>query len=178
VYSLLGLFDVNMPLLYGEGHKAFYRLQEEIIHNSGDDSILACDYFKPEQFNEDVDLQNVLLVPSPSCFRACRNVRHCRWVAWNDVVDLTNHGLRFKSQYINGLALKILHREGPYPSEGEIVLLNCYHEDRPDLRYALRLQHHADDGSAEKATSSKRRQLPTRCVVGNVSRLMHSASSG
>ena len=28
-YCLLGIFDVNMPLLYGEGAKAFGRLQEE-----------------------------------------------------------------------------------------------------------------------------------------------------
>jgi hypothetical protein len=149
-YCLLGIFDVNMPLLYGEGHKAFYRLQEQIIHNSGDDSIMAWDYFKPEQFNEDIDLENVLLAPSPDFFQACRNVRHCRRIAWNDVVDLTNHGLRFKSQYINGLALENLYREGPYPIEGEIVLLNCYHEDRPGLRYALPLKQHTDDGSGEK----------------------------
>lgn len=31
VYSLLGLFGVNMPLLYGEGPRAFLRLQEESI---------------------------------------------------------------------------------------------------------------------------------------------------
>ncbi|KAI6002305.1 hypothetical protein F5J12DRAFT_906395 [Pisolithus orientalis] len=30
-YSLLGLFGVNMPMLYGEGSKAFQRLQLEII---------------------------------------------------------------------------------------------------------------------------------------------------
>ena len=30
-YCLLGLFDISMPLLYGERHKAFLRLQEEII---------------------------------------------------------------------------------------------------------------------------------------------------
>ncbi|KAK9783442.1 putative Heterokaryon incompatibility protein-domain-containing protein, partial [Seiridium cardinale] len=29
--SLMGLFDVNMPLLYGEGSKAFIRLQNEIV---------------------------------------------------------------------------------------------------------------------------------------------------
>lgn len=29
-YCLLGLFNVNMPLLYGEGSRAFRRLQEEI----------------------------------------------------------------------------------------------------------------------------------------------------
>ena len=40
-YSLFGLFDVNMPLLYGEGSKAFIRLQEEILRTSDDQSLLA-----------------------------------------------------------------------------------------------------------------------------------------
>jgi hypothetical protein len=41
-YCLLGIFDVNMPLLYGEGEKkAFHRLQEEILKNSDDQSLLA-----------------------------------------------------------------------------------------------------------------------------------------
>lgn len=41
-YSLIGLFDVNMPMLYGEGGtKAFLRLQEEIIKRSDDQSIFA-----------------------------------------------------------------------------------------------------------------------------------------
>ncbi|KAI8623199.1 hypothetical protein F5Y19DRAFT_481944 [Xylariaceae sp. FL1651] len=40
-YSLMGIFNVNMPLLYGEGGvKAFERLQEEIIKGSNDQSIL------------------------------------------------------------------------------------------------------------------------------------------
>jgi len=30
-YCLIGIFDVNMPLLYGEGKKAFRRLQQEIL---------------------------------------------------------------------------------------------------------------------------------------------------
>jgi len=40
-YSLMGLLDVNMPLLYGEGKKAFHRLQLEIIRTSNDYSIFA-----------------------------------------------------------------------------------------------------------------------------------------
>ncbi|RYP84835.1 hypothetical protein DL769_001098 [Monosporascus sp. CRB-8-3] len=40
VYCLLGIFDVNMPLLYGEGEKAFVRLQEEIIKEYDDHSLL------------------------------------------------------------------------------------------------------------------------------------------
>jgi hypothetical protein len=40
-YSMLGIFDVNMPLIYGEGKKAFRRLQEEIIKRNNDLSIFA-----------------------------------------------------------------------------------------------------------------------------------------
>lgn len=37
-YSLLGIFDVSMPMLYGEGKRAFIRLQEEIIRGYSDHS--------------------------------------------------------------------------------------------------------------------------------------------
>ncbi|KAF7555265.1 hypothetical protein G7Z17_g2310 [Cylindrodendrum hubeiense] len=38
-YCLLGIFDIHMPLLYGEGRKAFLRLQEEIMRRGVDYSI-------------------------------------------------------------------------------------------------------------------------------------------
>ncbi|TRX89915.1 hypothetical protein FHL15_009187 [Xylaria flabelliformis] len=40
-YCLMGLFDVNMPLIYGEGERAFGRLQEEIYKYTNDPSIFA-----------------------------------------------------------------------------------------------------------------------------------------
>ncbi|CAJ2505058.1 Uu.00g124520.m01.CDS01 [Anthostomella pinea] len=40
-YCLLGIFDINMPMLYGEGEKAFMRLQEEIVKQSTDLSLFA-----------------------------------------------------------------------------------------------------------------------------------------
>ena len=42
-YCLLGIFGVNMALIYGEGVNAFTRLQEEIIQRTNDLSILAWD---------------------------------------------------------------------------------------------------------------------------------------
>ncbi|KXX74108.1 Vegetative incompatibility protein HET-E-1 [Madurella mycetomatis] len=39
-YCLLGIFGVNMPMLYGEGRRAFYRLQEEIIKQTEDYTFL------------------------------------------------------------------------------------------------------------------------------------------
>lgn len=40
-YSLMGLFDVNLPMIYGELEKAFLRLQQHIIQKSKDESIFA-----------------------------------------------------------------------------------------------------------------------------------------
>ncbi|KAI0334530.1 HET-domain-containing protein [Cubamyces sp. BRFM 1775] len=40
-YSLMGIFGVNMPTIYGEGGNAFIRLQEEILKQVPDQSIFA-----------------------------------------------------------------------------------------------------------------------------------------
>jgi len=40
-YSLIGLFGIHMPLIYGEKERAFIRLQEEIMKTTDDQSIFA-----------------------------------------------------------------------------------------------------------------------------------------
>ncbi|KAK5752651.1 hypothetical protein LTS12_017220 [Elasticomyces elasticus] len=40
-YSLMGIFGVNMPMLYGEGRRSFIRLGEEIARTSMDLSLFA-----------------------------------------------------------------------------------------------------------------------------------------
>ena len=40
-YSLMGLFGVHMPVIYGEGLASFYRLQEEIMKLNDDQTIFA-----------------------------------------------------------------------------------------------------------------------------------------
>ncbi|KIW28743.1 uncharacterized protein PV07_08381 [Cladophialophora immunda] len=49
-YSLLGIFQVNMPLLYGEGSRAFRRLQEEIMKLTEDYTIFTWTW--PSQSDE------------------------------------------------------------------------------------------------------------------------------
>lgn len=49
-YSLLGIFQVNMPLLYGEGPRAFRRLQEAIMNMTEDYTIFAWNW--PRHSNE------------------------------------------------------------------------------------------------------------------------------
>ena len=64
-YSLMGLLDVNMPMLYGEGKKAFHRLQLEIIRASNDQSIFAWGS------NERKVRTGSNLADDPSCFWRC-----------------------------------------------------------------------------------------------------------
>ncbi|KAH6898638.1 heterokaryon incompatibility protein-domain-containing protein [Thelonectria olida] len=65
-YCLLGLFDIHMPLLYGEGQKnAFKRLQEEIIKSTDDESVYA--WRLPPHLIEDQDFWG-LLADSPAAF--------------------------------------------------------------------------------------------------------------
>ncbi|KAK1750341.1 heterokaryon incompatibility protein-domain-containing protein [Echria macrotheca] len=40
-YCLLGIFKVHMPLIYGEGSRAFFRLQKEIMKTTEDYTMLA-----------------------------------------------------------------------------------------------------------------------------------------
>ncbi|KAK4460749.1 heterokaryon incompatibility protein-domain-containing protein [Cladorrhinum samala] len=40
-YCLLGIFGVNMPMIYGEGDNSFRRLQEQIIQRSNDLTVFA-----------------------------------------------------------------------------------------------------------------------------------------
>ncbi|KAK3944343.1 hypothetical protein QBC46DRAFT_280208 [Diplogelasinospora grovesii] len=53
-YCLLGIFDVSMGMVYGEGgDKAFFRLQQEIMKTTRDDSILAWGLGVKEPFTSD-----------------------------------------------------------------------------------------------------------------------------
>lgn len=71
-YCLLGVFGVNIPLIYGEGRLAFRRLQEEIMRTeAADQSILT--WVDP---NGKHSIQ--LLADSPAQFAHCYNTRLMR----------------------------------------------------------------------------------------------------
>lgn len=66
-YSLMGIFDINMPILYGEGQeKAFGRLQLEIMNRSTDQTVLA---WEANKFG-----YSGLLAGSPDYFVSSGNV--------------------------------------------------------------------------------------------------------
>lgn len=66
-YCLLGIFGVNMPLLYGEGSQAFFRLQHEILKTSDDQSILA--------FKHSMHLNHDLLAESSRDFLMSKDIQ-------------------------------------------------------------------------------------------------------
>ncbi|KAK4448447.1 HET-domain-containing protein [Podospora aff. communis PSN243] len=73
-YCLLGIFDIFMPLLYGERHRAVFRLQEEILKNTLDMTLLAW-----EPTPEDIlDGFCSFLSRSPASFRSGKNIRRFR----------------------------------------------------------------------------------------------------
>jgi hypothetical protein len=90
-YCLLGLFDVQMPLLYGEGSKAFIRLQEEIMRNSDDQSIFA--WSNPAPANGRRISPMSLLAKSPSLFQNS-NVVPVRQKKRSEPYVMTNAGLQ------------------------------------------------------------------------------------
>lgn len=66
-YSLLGLFNVKMPLVYGEGIKAFHRLQVEIMKQTTDHSLFGWQWPAGAQFIGDGTEPNIL-ADSPLLF--------------------------------------------------------------------------------------------------------------
>ncbi|KAL7759166.1 hypothetical protein ACKLNR_011593 [Fusarium oxysporum f. sp. zingiberi] len=104
-YSLMGIFGINMPLLYGEGDKAFYRLQEEIMRVSDDHSLFAW---------KDIAARGGLLAPTPAAFRGSGNIIPWNpFTAYNSPFTITNKGVHMEAPLIaqdtSGRGLCVLH---------------------------------------------------------------------
>lgn len=89
-YCLLGIFQVNMPLLYGEGDNAFIRLQEEIMNSSDDQTILAWGLKRPIS-----RLWGAChaLATSPSDFAECSDLVFLGVAERGDSFSMTQRGL-------------------------------------------------------------------------------------
>ena len=94
-YSLLGIFNIQMPTLYGEGNLAFRRLQEQILQRTPDQSLFAWgDHYSTSHFSQDTEVPNTLKAhtaslwvrgrqrnlfsTSPDDFWGCKGVRTAR----------------------------------------------------------------------------------------------------
>jgi len=88
-YCLLGVFNVNMPLLYGERHKAFQRLQEEIIKYTTDQSIFA---WNPKSAKDQAP--GDLLASTPADFAQSGGVQRLAEHYTQEPFGLDNRGLQ------------------------------------------------------------------------------------
>ena len=130
-YCLLGIFGVNLPLLYGEGEKAFVRLQEEIMRNSDDQSLFAWGLTQEEYDTVHASLPDTertsvsqpsslwgFLARSPAAFENSSNIVPYRnWEA-SKPYSMTNQGLR--------LELPVIQHEG---FKEYTAILACHYED-------------------------------------------------
>ncbi|KAJ3571926.1 hypothetical protein NPX13_g5213 [Xylaria arbuscula] len=98
-YSLMGIFDINMPLLYGEGQKAFMRLQSEIIQSSPDLSILAWfdDALQFEEYSKESTFSTVL-ASSPDSFKGCDAFTELQNHS-SPVFSVSNRGLHVRAKF-------------------------------------------------------------------------------
>ncbi|XHF96530.1 hypothetical protein AWENTII_000160 [Aspergillus wentii] len=90
-YCLMGIFGINMPLLYGEGKNAFIGLQEEIMKDSDDQSLFAW-----EHLEEDDDCPIGLLAKSPLDFKNSGSIIPFYFVKDRMPCAVTNRGIRLQ----------------------------------------------------------------------------------
>ncbi|KAF3000681.1 hypothetical protein E8E13_001551 [Curvularia kusanoi] len=90
-YCLLGLVGVNMPMLYGEGYRAFNRLQLEILRKTNDHTIFAWNF----HYSTPSPLVGVL-APSPFYFADSADTRPSGTPRPTESLthEITNNGLR------------------------------------------------------------------------------------
>src|SRR3569833_1527568 len=122
-YCLLGIFDVSMPLIYGEDTKAFRRLQEEIIKSSNDLTIFAWEMSTEFEYSS-------ILAPSPAVFLGSADVEKFSPAHSNPEFTLNNKGLRittslwrYVSERLGAKSPRYFLRLGGDPSEPKGVSL-------------------------------------------------------
>ncbi|KAE8149239.1 heterokaryon incompatibility protein-domain-containing protein [Aspergillus avenaceus] len=148
-YCLMGIFDINMPVLYGEGPKAFQRLQEEIMSHSHDQSLLAWGFSASSatsgvyhsdspaslgtvsDVSKKPEVLSGVLADSPAAFSGCEGLIPCDMDVLTTPFSMTNKGLH--------LVLAVFGAEYSYG------LLQCRTRCDSTTTIAIPLKHIRDD---------------------------------
>lgn len=127
-YCLLGIFEVNIPMIYGEGPRAFVRLQEEIMRKTTDLSLFAW------QARDKAEYRGIL-ANSPEEFFNCGKITSSEdQFRFRDEMSMTNKGLKIYTT---------LH----YSGHGIYTMdLHCYREEASgaSIRVGIYLQRVLD----------------------------------
>ncbi|CRK28678.1 hypothetical protein BN1708_015320 [Verticillium longisporum] len=123
-YCLLGLFGVNMPLLYGEEDNAFLRLQEHIIQKTNDLSIFTWSPPCPVARRE-VDVARGCLAESPADFASCNSMSRRDTIGMMEPeFVMTNKGIRLETS--RDLVYTTVSPVGGELRTSYILRLGCY----------------------------------------------------
>ncbi|KAM0265092.1 hypothetical protein ACHAPA_007952 [Fusarium lateritium] len=145
-YCLLGIFDINMPLLYGEGQtKAFKRLQEEIIKSTDDESIFA---WRQPRYRVVGKTYWSLLASSPSAFDMDHASTDLKGLVPKISKYLSLRSGTSTSMTNRGLDLELSLTPFPVDKSGSIFLafLNCeFRQGQTSINPAILLQRAAWD---------------------------------
>lgn len=118
-YCLMGIFSINMPLLYGERENAFIRLQEEILRLSDDPTLFAWRSTNGKG----------LLAPSPAAFLDSRDiVRSSQRNDHHDPPSISSRGICLRVPIM-----------GVGPGVG-LVILDCQRKGSGNKMIALYMQ--------------------------------------
>lgn len=166
-YCLMGIFDLHMPLLYGEGEvRAFRRLQQEIINELDDHSIFgwtADDIQRPPPACTDMRTVSILAW-SPACFRRSNIVVE----AEPPFLDGYVAGIRAPTNVNN----KGLHMALPMVSKGNrrfLAVLNCApHGKEDEERFAIWLRDVSVNGGRYVRFDRQKLEKITLAEIMNV----------
>ncbi|KAM5537052.1 hypothetical protein V8D89_009198 [Ganoderma adspersum] len=157
-YSLMGIFDVHMTTIYGEGENAFFRLQEELLKRSPDQTIFAwgqLPYSRWNPFAGELVLPEIvegglgdppprgILASSPAAFLgcgACTPIPHDDLANLLDIESLALPEYRLTSYGVRG-AVPLIPIKTSAPSKVRfLAILACRNEHGAFAALLLRHQ--------------------------------------
>lgn len=145
-YCLLGLFDVNMPMLYGEGERAFLRLQEEILKETDDESLLAWD---ASEIPPSVTTIGAL-APSPAFFWEGHSFES--YPSQGDALVITNKGISLDTSLLEQSQL----------AGQKLALLSCSETGNAASGIAISLTRDAFDTNRYSRSRNAPIRIPMR----------------
>jgi hypothetical protein len=180
-YSLMGLFGVSMPILYGEGENAFLRLQEEIIKRSDDQTIFALGplnhdenrLLHPQPLDlDEFDYDNLtgttsVLAKSPKNFAGMQHIVVSPPPAGQPASDyvMTNKGLH--------ITLPLTQTTSSLFQTNHLAILHCHPQHDPASRIAIPLAATSTPNVFLRVRSSTSINAPTLVPASELTTAKH-----
>lgn len=198
-YSLLGIFDISMPVIYGEGERAFLRLQQELLRVYSDQTIFAWSFEeKKENERSNTDEQALfasrgltkalveskkdvtsiwreshLLAPSPKSFKGCERMVPIEQEQPHRSYQVTNREVSFELPIYS----RPTHRLSA--STQMRAVLNCCLEDDPTKVIDVKLVQvrqtigsYYIGGEGPRVSIADFYDIAPRCTLSNFSVLL------